>query len=151
MSMVPARRNSLLSEGAPRRNSLLNDIKEERSIEFNSDLNHEFEDSDDESSISLGLDDAMVGDDELRRGPGSDNESVEECVDEEEGQPRKDKSITQLVQKRTRRAKLIIRGLFLFLGATTVIGSYFITRHEDCEGRRGQVSIGMNNQACIVY
>uniref|UniRef100_A0A7S3P6B8 Phosphodiesterase n=1 Tax=Amphora coffeiformis TaxID=265554 RepID=A0A7S3P6B8_9STRA len=138
MSMVPVRRNSLLNEGAPRRNSLLNDIKEEQSIEFNSDLNHEFQDSDDESSISLGLDDAMVGDDELRRGPGSDNESVEECMDEEEGQTKKDKSITQRVQKRTKRAKSITWGLFLLLGVATVIGSYFITRHEDCEGQREQ-------------
>ena len=137
---MPPRRNSLLSEGAPRRNSLLNDIKEEHSIEFNADLNLEFHDSDDDESISLNLDDAMVGDDELRRGPGSDNGSVEECMDdEEEGHTKKDKSITERVQKRTTRAKAITWGLFLVLGVTSVVGSYFITRHEDCEEIREQV------------
>lgn len=151
--VVAPRRNS--QEGAPRRNSLLNDIEEEKSSEFNADLNLEFHDSDDDESISLGFDDAMVGDEELRlsrgtsRSPQSQNGSVEECcMDEEEGQSKKDKSITERLQKRTRRAKTITWGLFLLLCVITVVASFFMTRHDDCREKRDEVKNPVHNQTC---
>lgn len=138
----------------PRRNSLLDGIEEEQSAEFSQELlNLEFQDSDDDS-ISLGLSDAMVGDDELRGLQASaasvdrdqheqeqDEEEVQEDFDEEAGSASKrDKSLTEKIQKRTGRIKLITWGLLLLWSVVAILTSHFISRGEDCDEKREQVS-----------
>ena len=130
-----------------RRNSLLNDvIKEEQSVEFSQDLNFEFRDSDDDESISLSLGDAvMVRDEELRLSgrPASETASVEEPTgheEEEEISPQsKDKSITETIQKRTRRVCRVTWYLLGGLGIAAILGSYFITRKQNCKDKRDKV------------
>ena len=143
---------------ATRRNSSqLNEIAEEQSIDFVQDLNLEFEDDDDES-ISLSLGDAvMVGDDELQLAASSDEErpttvghdTVSETIEDlslmdEEDQSPAQKTVTERIQKRTGRTKVITWTLFLVLGVATFMGSYFITRHEDCQDKREQVRNQIN-------
>ena len=132
-----------------RRNSALDGIEEENSKEFSKDLlNLEFRDSDDES-ISLSLNDAMVGDEELHMemsGPPSasigEEASVAEDYEEEEAPPPagRDKSITEQIQKRTGRFKIITWGLLFLLSLVAILTSYFITRGEDCDEKREEVS-----------
>ena len=133
-----------------RRNSFLNEIKEDHSAEFNDDLAQEFQDSDDEDgSLSLG---AVVNDDELlnmlaTRDPEASRASLledETAHDEEEGDnssSKKDKSITDKIRKRTRLARQVTLVFFLSLGLGALLGSFFITRHEDCKDKREEVSL----------
>ena len=146
------------SPKATRRNSSqLNEIAEEQSIDFAQDLNLEFEDSDDES-ISLSLGDAiMVGDDELlmaaQGGPSPETASEtgeEASLMEEEDQSPPQKTLTEQIQKRTGRTKVITWALFCLLGLGTFWGCYFITRHEDCQDKIEEVrSINQPSKSCL--
>jgi hypothetical protein len=142
-----------------RRNSFLNDIKEEQSNELHaSNLNLEFQDSDDDGSITLGFSDAMVGDDELQLQPTASprttgiSESVGSFVDDETGHEdlerdvtqSKEKSIVEKIGKRTSVASKVTLVLILCLGLGALLGSLFISRHEDCQYKRDEVRIAYN-------
>lgn len=135
-----------------KRNSLLDGIKEEHSADFTQDLlNLEFKDSsssdEGDESISLSLQDAMVpGDEELQLGASAsiaEEPSINHDEDEEDDAPpsstKRDKSITERIQKRTGRVKIITWGLLLLLSLTAILTSHFITRGEDCDEKREEV------------